>query len=367
MNLHKVKLYQIGLELKTPFVTHAGAVRKRDVILVEVINNDGISGWGECVPFQTPFYTSETIDTAWLMLTKLFIPLLKNNKVNSPKDFHSLVQSFKGHHMAKAAVEGALWDLQAKNKQISLSHLIGGMRNEIDVGVVISLGEDIKEKVEAYERSGYKRYKLKIEMGKEREQVEHLRMLTDMPIMFDGNGMYNEGHLKHLMNLDDLNLLMIEQPFAAGDFYLHKQLQKKMDTPICLDESIESYHDAKQAILFQSASIFNIKISRVGGLTEALHIHELCREHNIPLWSGGMLESGIGRAHNIALASLPQFTIPGDISESKRYYEKDIIYPEVKVKNGKVAVPEEPGIGFDVDVDYIRFLSERTFEYSFEN
>ncbi|MBB6453400.1 O-succinylbenzoate synthase [Salirhabdus euzebyi] len=360
MNLSQINLFHIGMNLRTPFVTHAGSVSEREAIIVEAVDQNGTSGWGDCVPFTTPFYTAETIDTAWHMLTNLFVPALNKGTITQPSDVNELLSSYKGHFMAKAGLEAALWDLYGKQNSMSLSKMIKGTKEQVEAGVVLSLEDDFEEKVAEYKAAGYKRYKLKVDKYKEREQIQQFRKVApDVPVMFDGNGMYKEKDFDHLRSLDSLHILMIEQPFEQRDFYLHSKLQSQISTPICLDESVETITDTIQAKEFKSCSIINVKMNRVGGLTEALKIHDYSMSHNIRLWCGGMLDTGIGRAHNIALASLPGFSFPGDISESKRYWKRDIVFPEIKVENGEVKVPLGPGIGFDIDKEYIESLTKR--------
>lgn len=360
MNPKSIHMYRIKMELKTPFRTHAGIVKDRQLIIVEMVDDLNRSGWGEGVAFSTPFYTGETVDSSWNMLKNVFIPkLIDQKQIHHPKDIHTLLSKFKGNQMAKAALEAAAWDLYAKQKGEPLYKIIGGIRDQVEAGVVLSLEEDVEKLVPQYLREGYKRFKIKVKKGQERKELERIRKIApEVSLMFDGNGAYEEKDIEHLKGLDDLHLSMIEQPFAAGDFYLHQKLQEISDTPICLDESIESYHDAYQAIFLKSCKVINIKISRVGGLTEAINIHHYCKEQNIPVWCGGMLESGISRAHNLALATLPQFTIPGDISSSSRYWYKDLIIPEVVVSNGQVQLSQEPGIGFQVDRNYLNEITE---------
>lgn len=354
MRVREVKLYKIAMKLKSPFRTHAGTVHNRESILVEMIDEDGVSGWGEGVAFSSPFYTAETVETSWHMMRDVFLPDIKNEKISHPSDIYDSLKPYQGNEMAKAGLEGAAWDLYAKQKRVSLSQLIGGVRSSLQTGVVLSLDDNLEELIPHYLEEGYERFKIKVRKGKERKDVEFVRELAPhVSIMFDGNGAYTEEDIPHLASLDDLGLLMIEQPFEAGDFYLHQQLQQQMKTPICLDESITSYHDAYQAIQLGACKNINIKIGRVGGLTEAVQIHDLCVKYNIPIWCGGMLESGVSRAHNIAVASLPGFTIPGDISASSRYWYQDIIIPEVVVKGGMVKVPTKKGIGFDVDSGFL--------------
>ncbi|QST01958.1 o-succinylbenzoate synthase [Pontibacillus sp. ALD_SL1] len=365
MNLTSVKLHRYKMNLVTPFTTHAGTVQQREGILVEATDSNGQSGWGEGVAFSTPFYTAETVETSWIMMKDHFLPRIKESTIHHPSDLPKIVEKEQGHQMAKAALEGALWDLYAKQQNQSLSSLIGGVQSAIPVGVVVSLSEDLNELVSYYENQGYKRIKVKVRKGCEREDIEAVKRLSSgLSIMFDGNGAYGEEDLEHLASLDDLGLLMIEQPFKAGDFYLHRELQRRMDTPICLDESIGSYHDAYQAIQLGSCKNMNIKISRVGGLTEALRINDLCEAYGVSVWCGGMLETGISRAHNIAFASLPNITIPGDISASKRYWHEDVIIPEVELQGGQVEVPRHiAGIGFEINRERVSRITQETFTY----
>ncbi|KGP72034.1 o-succinylbenzoate synthase [Pontibacillus yanchengensis] len=362
MNLTNVTLYRYEMNLVSPFKTHLGEVSKREGVLVEVKDGQGISGWGEGVAFSTPFYTGETVQSSWDIMIQQLLPFLKEHSIEHPQDVSERLTGFQDNQMAKAAIETAVWDVYAKTKQKPLSHLIGGRKNEIEVGVVLGLQDDIHTLLPQYKEAGYRRFKLKVEKGEERERIDIARSYVPAHLlMFDGNGAYSKDDMDHLKSLDDLGLMMIEQPFQAGDFYLHQQLQQHMNTPICLDESITSYHDAYQAIQLESCKVINIKIGRVGGLTEAIRIHDLCAQYNIPVWCGGMLETGISRAHNIALASLPNFTIPGDISASKRYWEKDVIIPEVELPNGYVVIPDGDGIGYDVDVDYISKITTDSY------
>ncbi|WP_028783543.1 o-succinylbenzoate synthase [Thalassobacillus devorans] len=358
MNIAAIHLRRIEMPLKKPFDTHAGQVLNRELIIVEAVDIEGRRGFGEVTAFSTPFYTAETIHTAWELLNKVFIPTVEWHKVAHPSNIAVMLAGYQGNEMAKAGLEAALWDLCAKQKMKSLSDLIGGTRRQVDTGVVLSLSDDIGKVIEDYQKEGYRRYKLKVEKYKEAQAIQKVSEYSqELPIMIDMNGMYEEKDLPYLEELDSHELMMIEQPFRAGDFFLHQQLQNVLKTPLCLDESIRSLADAEQAIRMKSSRVINIKISRVGGMTEAMAIHDLCRTSDIPVWCGGMVESGISRAHNIALASLEGFSIPGDISASSRFWEKDLIVPEVKVKKGKVEVPAEPGIGFEIDGEYLQYVT----------
>ncbi|MCP3033374.1 o-succinylbenzoate synthase [Halobacillus sp. A1] len=367
MRIKKIRLKRIALSLKTPFKTHQAEIVKRPAIIVEIEDAEGKVGYGEITAFPSPFYTAETTDTAWHIVVDILIPSIEFKEIHHPNNFHEQASSFQGNQMAKAGLEGALWDLYAKQQGVGLARLIGGTKEAVKAGAVISLSERMKEEIGNLLSQGYERFKLKVEKGKEEESIAAVRSLyPDLPLMIDANGMYQAEDLTRVAAFDEFGLLMIEQPFRAGDFYLHRTLQEKMETPICLDESIESYEDAEQAIELGSCRMMNIKISRVGGLTEALKIHDLCVEHHIPVWCGGMIETGISKAHNIALASLPNFTLPGDLSGSTRYFEKDIIKPFIEVDRGEIRVSDENGIGYEIDEDFLKQVTEEAYEYILE-
>lgn len=259
--------------------------------------------------------------------------------------------------MAKAALEEAVWDLFAKEQSMPLSQMLGGTRQQIPAGISLGIEADIQkllDRISEKINAGYKRVKIKIKPGWDLDVLQQIRaVFPDVPLMADANSAYTIHDMDHLQKMDAFNLLMIEQPFAHNDFVDHARLQAVMETPVCLDESIHSYEDARTAIALGSCKVINVKIGRVGGLQEAMKIHDLCREHELDAWCGGMLESGIGRAHNIALASLPGFTLPGDIGESKHYWEEDLIVPEVEVSNGMIQIPETPGIGYNLNLDHM--------------
>lgn len=361
MNIQSVELYRIGMELKSPFVTSNGSYKDRETILIEVIDTMGNAGWGECVAFSTPWYTEETVQGAWYMLEQFLIPALLGHDIEHPTELPTLFQHVKRNQMAKAGLEMAVWDLYARMMNKPLYQLIGGSQQELKVGVAIGLQQSLDDYyrlIEQYSAEGYERIKIKIKRGQDIELVAAIRArYPELPLMVDANSSYDLGDLAHLQQLDQYELMMIEQPLASDDIIDHAKLQRMMTTPICLDESIITVEDVRKAIELGSCKVINVKLGRVGGLTEAIRIHNLCQEHHIPIWCGGMLESGIGRAHNMALASMNQFTIPGDISASSRYWHKDIISPEVELHNGRVQLSSEAGIGYNVDRDFIEQLS----------
>lgn len=364
MRLDKFVIRHIAMKLKNPFQTVNGKVETRESIIVEVHDQNGCIGYGECVAFSEPFYTYETVSTSWKVIKKFLLPLLNTKKINHPIEVDTIFDLVQGHPMAKASLETAIWDLYAKQQKKSLATLIGGTREKVASGVVISLTDNLEKQVEHYVEKGYKRYKLKVQKGNERETIVKVReIIGDAPIMFDGNGQYGPEDMHHLVNLDDLNLQMIEQPFRQDDFYYHQQLAKNMNTLICLDETIVSEHDAFQAIEFQACDTINVKLGRVGGYKKAIDIHNYAKVANMPLWCGGMLETGIGRAHNVILASLKQFELPGDLSESSRYWEEDVIEEPFTVHDGFVTVPNGFGIGVNVNEELLNKLTMNQFEF----
>lgn len=358
MEINQVQLQRIKLPLKSSFVTSFGKVIEKDIIIVRVFGG-GQVGAAESVAMAYPIYNEETTDTVWLMLEKYLIPLLLEKGVEKPEDVSGLFSYIRRNNMAKAALEMAVWDLYSKQKGITLSAALGGTRKEIEVGVSIGIEENIEdllEKVEGFIADGYKKIKVKIKPGWDLKPLMAIRKRfgEDIPLMADANSAYSLNDKDLLKELDNLNLIMIEQPLAHDDIHDHAKLQAYIKTPICLDESIHSVEDARKAIETNACKIINIKTGRVGGLMEAKKIHDLCQKENIPVWCGGMLEAGIGRAHNIAIASLSNFTIPGDTSASCRYFDQDIIFPEVILsKPGIVDVPVQAGIGFEVNDDAI--------------
>lgn len=354
MRIDSVELRHIKMELVSPFITSMGTEYDEEHIIIS-IKAEGVTGWGECVAEGTPFYSYETVHTAWHILQDFLIPALLRKNISNVEEAIKLYARVRGHRMAKAGLEVALWDCLAKSKNISLSKLLGGTRNKIDVGVSIGIQASIKElinKTEDYLKEGYKRVKIKISPENDIQFVKALRKeFPELLLQVDANSAYSLNDLKLFKDMDDYNLLLIEQPLGYEDIYDHSKLQREIKTPICLDESIHSIDDTRAAIELKSCKIINIKPGRVGGFTESKLIHDYCSSKNIPVWHGGMLESGIGRAGNVALASLPNFTLPGDLSASKRYYKEDIVNPEFVVNSdGTMDVPTRAGIGVEVDI-----------------
>lgn len=352
MNISAVKLHVVKMPLKLPFQTHLGSVREREGIIVEVIDSDGQSGFGEGVAFSTPWYTEETVKTSLHLLSDILIPMLQKKQINHPDEVSVLFSSVRRNNMAKAGLEMAIWDLYAKQVNKSLSSILGGTREKVASGVVIATDslDNALRQIELFLEEGYQRFKVKINPKQDYSFLREIRRIYPyLPLMADANSAYTLADKERLKALDDFNLLMIEQPLDVDDIIDHAILQNEIKTPICLDESINSFGDARKAIENGSCKIINIKAGRLGGLTEAKKIHDYCFEKGIPVWCGGMIEFGVSRAHNIALASLPGFTIPGDISASNRFWEEDIIVPEVTVEKGFVTVPTIPGIGYKIN------------------
>jgi O-succinylbenzoate synthase len=355
--IERVELRTVRLPLNEPFETSFGRIDSRLIVLVAVTSG-GETGWGEVVAAEQPLYSYETVGTALHVIRDYLAPAILGEPLRDISDLAQRLAPFRGHNMAKAGLELAFMDLCARLRFQSLSHLIGGTRERIPVGVSLGIQPSIDlllDRVDRYLGLGYQRIKLKIKPGWDIRIVREVRRRNpDILLSVDANAAYTLADLDHLRVLDDFGLLMIEQPLEHDDLMDHAQLQSKLSTAICLDESITGIKRAKQALDLGSCRIINIKIGRVGGYSQALGIHDLCYDQGIPVWCGGMLESGIGRAHNIALASLPGFVLPGDISASSRYFARDLIVPEVTVSpGGTVIAPLGPGLGFNVDLDYI--------------
>lgn len=355
IELTDIILRKVAMKMKTPFETSFGKMSVKDFFIVQMIDKDGNSGFGESAAFTGPWYTEETVQTARHMMEDFLIPLLVQTPLVHPDDLAKRFSPVRGNRMAKAALEGAVWDLYAKQQGRPLFQIIGGENRTVDVGVAIGIQPtigDLLEKIDQALSEGYKRIKLKVKPGRDIAYLEAVRRrYPDVPLMIDANSSYSLKDIDHLCRFDDYGLLMIEQPLGSDDFLDHAELQKAVRTPICLDESIHSYEDARVAIRLNACKIVNIKTARVGGISEAKKIHDLCRKHGIPVWCGGMLEAGVGRAQSLAVSTLPGFTLPGDTAGSSRYWEKDIIVPEVAASNGTVILPEKPGIGYAVDFE----------------
>lgn len=363
-----VEIRLVRLALIEPFETSFGKIDSRLIFLI-CLNAGGLRGWGEVVASEKPLYSYETVGTAFHVIKDFLAPAVLEEPLTGLDGLARRLSQFRGHNMAKAGIELAFMDLLAQVKRQSLSALIGGERKEIAVGVSLGIQRTIPEllqRVELYLGLGYQRIKLKIKPGWDIDVVTEVRRAyPDILLSVDANSAYTMADVDHLRRLDDFDLLMIEQPLQNDDIVNHAQLQKLLKTPLCLDESIVNRRQAKAALDLESCKIMNIKIGRVGGYSEALAIHDLCNARSIPVWCGGMLESGIGRAHNIALASLAGFTLPGDISASARYFERDLISPEVTVAaDGTVAVPGDIGLGFRVEAPFIESRTETRVYFS---
>ncbi len=364
MRIRKITLRELGMKLIAPFEISNGVSYERRILLVET-DVDGVPGWAECVAGETPQYSPETVETAWHVLRDHLWPLMKGKDFASAADVSAMLDFVRGHNMAKGGLEAAIWDAEAKHKGMPLWKLLGGTREEITSGVSIGIKQSVDELVTAVKKeldAGYQRIKIKIKPGKDLEQVKRLRQdFPKIKLMVDANSAYRLEDWPLLKQLDAFYLMMIEQPLGWEDIYSHAELQKRLSTPICLDESVHTFEQARAAIALGACKIINIKLGRVGGFTGARRIHDLCQQNGMPVWCGGMLESGIGRAHNIALSTLPNFTLPGDVSASRRYWVEDIIEPEVVVSSqGTIPVPTGPGIGFEPRRDRIEKLTTRT-------
>lgn len=365
LNLERLELCEIEMPLRAPFETSFGSVSKRRILIVRVIDRDGAIGYGECTAPEEPFYNHETIDTAWSIISNFVAPLLARKSIETAAQVSDTLAPIKGNRMAVGGVEAAIWDLEAKRGSTPLWQHLGGTRESINCGVSIGLQktpEILLEKVTHELQSGYQRIKLKIKPGQDVELVKIIRSnFPDILLSVDANSAYRlDRDIDVFEQLDEFGLLMIEQPLAAGDLVDHAKLQKRLKTSICLDESITSFRDAQHALELGSCRIINIKLGRVGGHSEAKAIQSFAATNDVPVWCGGMLESGIGRAHNIAMSTLPGFTLPGDVSASARYWEEDIIVPPVTVSSeGTIEAPSGRGIGYEVNEPKIEELTVR--------
>jgi O-succinylbenzoate synthase len=363
MKIEAITLREIQMPLVNFFETSFSRLYSRRILLVTV-HSEGIDGWGESVVGEDPFYSSEWIESAWPTLTEYLIPALLGKKIESARECPSLFAKVRAHRMAKAGIENALWDAEATQKQQPLWKLLGGTRKEIPCGVSIGIQDSIEQlldKIQIELSAGYRRIKIKVKPGWDVNVLERIRSRwSDITLSCDANSAYTLDQVEHLRKFDQFNLLMIEQPLWNDDIYYHARLQKELRTSICLDESIVNARSAAFAVETAACRIINVKVGRVGGFSEALKIHDLCHAQNIPVWCGGMLETGIGRAHNIALSTMENFRLPGDVSASKRYWKEDIIEPEVEVSpQGMIAISDQPGTGYRVREDLIEKLTVR--------
>jgi O-succinylbenzoate synthase len=355
IKLERMSLFLVELPLVSPFVTSFGEERAKHALLVS-LTADGLMGWGECVAGSGPWFSAETVETARYIISEHIKPILSAHKLlDHPSDLPGLLSPIRGHPMAKAAVEAAAWDLFAKAQKKPLFQVLGGVREEIPAGVSVGIHPDIPSllaTVENFLSEGYLRIKLKIKPGWDLAPVQAVReRFPDILLSVDANAAYRFTDLPTLKELDRFGLLMIEQPLGFDDLLEHAKLSQTLATPICLDESIDSAHRAWEALELGACRIINVKQGRVGGITEALEIHRLCLERHIPLWCGGMLETGIGRALNVHLATLPGFTLPNDISATHRYFREDIADPPFELRNGHIPVPQKPGLGVEINWD----------------
>ncbi len=361
MRIESVALRKLHLPMTEPFETSFGREEDKEVVLVEVTSDSGAVGMAECVAMAEPLYSEETTETAWHLIRDFLTPAVLGVEVESLPDlqhFSERFSHFKRHNMAKAAVEMAVWDLYSAHTQQPLAELLGGVKTEIDVGISVGIQPDISallHKIEGYLEQGFKRIKVKIKPGWDVEPLRAIRSaFGDIPLMADANSAYRLNDVEHLKRFDEFGLTMVEQPLAHDDIVDHGKLQQQLETAICLDESIHNVRDALLAIELGACRIINLKLGRVGGFGEGMKIHNVCREHGIGLWCGGMLETGIGRLHNVAITALPGFTLPGDTAPSARYFTEDIIDPPVVfAKPGVLTVEPLTGVAARVVRDRV--------------
>ena len=368
MKLTEVIVYTIKMRLKVPFVTSFGTIQDKTVIVIKATDETGVVGWGEGVAFDDPSYTEETANTTLHMLKDFLIPILLHREIAHPDEVNGLFQPIRRNMMAKSVIEGAVWDIYAQRTNQTLATAIGGTRKKVEIGISIGLqptNEQLLHVIEKRLNEGYKRIKIKIKPGKDVALIRTIREhFGHIPLMADANSAYTLDDLPLLKELDQYGLMMIEQPLAYDDLVEHAVLQKELTTPICLDESITSLADMKRAVMLGSCKVVNLKMARVGGITEAKKIHDYCTEQGIDLWCGGMLEAGIGRAHAVAISSLSGFTMPGDTAGSSHYWYEDIIEPEIIVENGLIEVSNKIGLGYTVKQSFIEQRAEQKIVFS---
>jgi o-succinylbenzoate synthase len=369
VKIERIVLRQLRMPLVHFFETSFSRTYERQIVIVEVVS-EGLSGWGEITAGEHPFYNEEWTEAAWLIARDYVAPRVilsdsKPREIAGAGDVNALSAHIRGHNMARGGVEAAVWDLQARRNGNPLwKEIGGGARREIPCGVSIGIQDSVEqliEKIELELAAGYQRIKMKIKPGWDVDVIRQIRTrFPGIRLMADANSAYTLADAARLKQLDEFYLMMIEQPLAHDDIIDHAALQPQLETPICLDECIRTNHHAQQAIAMKAGRIINIKLGRVGGFGEAKRVHDTCEAAGIPVWCGGMLEAGIGRAHNIALATLPNFTLPGDVSASNRYWKRDIISPAVEITpQGTIAVRDEPGFGYAIDHDFMKHVTVR--------
>lgn len=352
MKIEKIVLRKMKIKFKKPFQISSTKMTDKHFIFVEVHSKDHV-GYGDCSALNHPYYNEETTQTAWHMLSDFLIPILySHDEIKHPEELYDMFSQVRRNMMAKSALDCAVWDLYSKENNISLSKALGGTRKKVETGISIGIQDSkevLLETVDKFMAEGYKRVKMKIKPGKDLEYLGYVRQHhSDVMMMADANSAYTLKDIDLFKEMDQLNMIMIEQPLGHDDIVDHAKLQAAVKTRICLDESIHSVEDARKAIELGSTKTINIKVARVGGLTAAKKVHDLCASHDIPVWCGGMLDTGIARAHNLAIASLPNYKFPGDLPASTRYYERDLIDPPMVIDaDSMIAVPEKPGIGFE--------------------
>jgi O-succinylbenzoate synthase len=363
LKIESLTLREIHIRLKSSFETSFGKIWERRILLVEA-SSDGLTGWGEITAGEGPFFNPETTDTSWSIFCNFVAPQALGKSIDTPADLPTLLEPIRGHEMTKAALENALWDIESQRRGIPLASLLGGTAREIACGVSLGIQsspEMLLSLIDKELAAGYQRIKIKIKPGKDLEFIAAVRKrFPSVKLIADANSAYRLEQAAHLKEFDAYDLMMIEQPLAWDDIFDHAKLQAQIRTPICLDESIHNARHAAAAIDLRACRIINIKLGRVGGHSEARRVQDICFQRAIPVWSGGMLETGIGRAHNIAMSSLPGFVLPGDVSASQRYWDEDIIEPEVEVTSkGTIVVPTTPGLGYSVRRKRIEQLTVR--------
>jgi o-succinylbenzoate synthase len=363
MKIEAITIREIRMPLVHFFETSFGRTTERRILLVTV-HAEGLDGWGECTAGEHPFYNEESVDTAWYVTAGYLAPALLGQQVQSGRDCPPLMQRVRAHRMAKAAVENAVWDAEAQARNVPLWKLVGGTRTELNAGVSIGIQdspEKLLEKIAIELAAGYQRIKVKVKPDWDVNILEKIRSRwPEITLSCDANSAYSLADIEHLKKFEQFGLLMIEQPLWNDDIYFHAQLQKQLKTSLCLDESIHHVRDAETALALGACRIMNIKLGRVGGFTEAIAVHDACQKASVPVWCGGMLESGLGRVHNLAMSTLANFKLPGDVSASKRYWKEDIIEPEVEVSSrGTITIPGTAGRGFGIREDLIERLTVR--------